>query len=184
MKAINSNGGYSKRQGRAGLVRAGTWAQTMLATGLLIFCSFNLACGKDDSGVIAREKDIPGKFRVGQCLPYAQELYNRFIRAGGEAHLVVYQWHNLHNGVDGQWSSGEGRHAIVVYRDSKGRYYGMDNNTWKPVWLKGQAPGEWAQSFAGMNASTRIVSAKTELALKGRYPDRAAQQVRTQLASK
>jgi hypothetical protein len=183
MKAIHSNEVCDKWQGRAGFVRPATWAQAILATGLIIFCSVSLASGKDDSGVIAREKDIPGKFRVGQCLPYAQELYNRFIRAGGEAHLVVYQWQNLQNGVNGQWSSGEGRHAIVVYRDAKGRYYGMDNTTWKPVWLKGQTPGEWAQSFAGMDASTRIVSAQTELTLKGRYPDRAARQGRVQLAS-
>jgi hypothetical protein len=71
--------------------------------------------------------------------------------AGVEAYRVSFDWSNL-TSVAGQ----AGAHAVVVFKDSRGRYYGVDNMTWKPIWLKGNNSQEWANFIAGMDSSTSV----------------------------
>lgn len=117
----------------------------------------------DDSFSIAREKDIAGKRVSGACLPFAQDLYSRMTEAGGETHLVIFDWKS---------GTGHGTHAIVVYRDSEGRYWGMDNLQNKPVWLAGDNAQAWAEFFAPRFEVT-VRAHKTDPALAGHYADRA-----------
>jgi hypothetical protein len=120
------------------------------------------ALAADDSRTIARNAQVAGKFRKDQCLPFARDLYGQMVQAGGEAHLVVYQWNDAF--AQGQKS---GYHAIVVYRDSSGRYFGVDNLTWKPKWLKGSTPSEWAMFFAGFGKQVAVTQSITEPTLRG-----------------
>lgn len=116
----------------------------------------------DDTFKIARDKTIPGKFGRETCDVFAKELYNRLTQAGGEAHYVVYDWQNP--------GGRSGRHAIVVYRDAQGRYFGMDQSMRTPVWLTGQSPSAWAAWFNGPG-HTRVVRSVTDASLSGEYAD-------------
>lgn len=116
----------------------------------------------DDSWKIALALDIPGKNGWNTCAPYAKELYSRLTRAGGEAYLIVFDWTDANRLSD--------RHAIVVYRDAKGRYWGMDNRANKPVWLEGRNPSEWA-SFFSRTAYTSVYTAYTNPSNYGQYAD-------------
>ena len=146
---------------------------TLVRAALLVVAGNMLIGGlqaEDGSAYLAKSKDVAGKFQVRECNTFAKDLYQKFARSGGEAYLVVYDWTNLKRDFRSQ---GSGRHAIVVYRDAKGRYYGVDNATWKPVWLKGSTPSEWAAFFGGMNLQTSVVSSQTVAANKGQYPNLA-----------
>jgi hypothetical protein len=154
----------SQKNGKVGnLVRA---ALLVVAANVMI----SGVQAEDGSAYLAKSKDVAGKFQVRECNTFAKDLYKRFARAGGEAYLVVYDWTNLKRDFRSQ---GSGRHAMVVYRDAKGRYYGVDNATWKPVWLKGSTPSEWAAFFAGMDQQTSVVSSQTVASNKGQYPNLA-----------
>ncbi len=128
------------------------------------------AQASDDSWSIALGQDIPGKNGWATCAPYAKELYSRIARAGGEAYLIVFDWTDKNNISN--------RHAMVVYRDAKGRYWGMDNRASKPVWLNGNNPSEWV-SFFSRKAYTSVYTAYTNPANYGHYADlsRAPQRV-------
>lgn len=88
----------------------------------------------------AMADDLPGKHIKGSCLPFARELYARLNRAGVEVHLITYAWRK--NAVE------SGIHAFVVYRDEDGRYWGMDNERNRPLWVSGMTPRVWGQSFS------------------------------------
>jgi hypothetical protein len=118
----------------------------------------------DDSFDIALSLDISGKGGWNTCNTFAKELYRRISEAGGEAHYIVYDW------VDDQNFSG--RHAFVVYRDSSGRYWGIDQMCAQPKWLVGSNPKKWAYWFAAPREA-HIVYSQTEPMLAGRYPDRS-----------
>jgi hypothetical protein len=129
-------------------------AATMLAGSVRSFAA-------DDSLAIATARDIPGKYVSGACAPFAENLYQRILSAGGEAHLVVFDW---------QCGSGTGTHAFVVYRDQQGRYWGMDNLQSHPIWLTGSTPKDWAEFFAPRyEVSVKIH--RTDMALLGHYAD-------------
>jgi len=85
---------------------------------------------------MALSLDIPGKGGWTTCYTFAKTLQGRFLRAGGECHLVIYDWTDAYHYSD--------RHAFVVYRDPAGRYWGMDNRSAKPRWMAGKNPTEWA----------------------------------------
>lgn len=116
----------------------------------------------DDSFDIALALDLPGKGGWNTCAPFAKELYGRITRAGGEAYLIVFDWTDDRRLSD--------RHAMVVYRDAKGRYWGMDQQARKPVWLSGNTPQEWAWNFSRA-ARVDIYTAYTNPANKGQYAD-------------
>jgi len=100
----------------------------------------SIGAPSDDTWSIARDFDLPGKYKHRQCDPFAKQLYTNMVNAGGEAHYIVYSYvDNMRN---------KRLHAFVVYRDSKGDFYGMDNMTKKPIWLSGKKPAEWAKRFA------------------------------------
>ncbi len=84
--------------------------------------------------------DLPGKHVKGSCLPFARELYARLNRVGVEVHLITYAWRK---------NAGEsGIHAFVVYRDESGRYWGMDNERYRPLRMNGMTPRAWGQFFS------------------------------------
>ncbi len=130
---------------------------------LLIGGSMPIQAG-DDSFAIARDRSIAGKRISGACLPFAQDLYSRLTKAGGEAHLVVFNWRSP-AGITGT-------HAIVVYRDKEGRYWAMDNLQTAPLWLAGSTPAAWASFFAPRYA-VEVKGHKMDPALAGQYADRS-----------
>jgi predicted secreted Zn-dependent protease len=101
---------------------------------------------------IAKAKDVTGKMESGACESFAQDLFQRMDRAGVEAYHIIYDWQNL------DLRKQTGAHALIVFRDERGRYYGVDNMTWKPVWLQGHTPREWVKFFSGMDTHTQVVS--------------------------
>ena len=132
-----------------------------LAAGLTLLLAVPSQAG-DDTFKIARDRTLPGKFGRETCDVFARELYSRLVHAGGEAHYIVYDWQ-----IPG---GGSGRHAIVVYRDAKGRYFGMDQSRRQPVWLTGNSANQWVGWFSGPG-STRVVREVTEVSLAGQYAD-------------
>lgn len=141
-----------------------TTFSTLLGASLLLAVSAMSLQAGDDSFSIARDKSIAGKRITGACLPFAQDLYSRLTQAGGEAHLVVFDW----RAPGGQ----TGTHAIVVYRDKEGRYWAMDNLQAAPLWLAGSSPASWAAFFAP-RFDVEVKAHRTNPALAGQYADRS-----------
>lgn len=137
------------------------WKTMAVAAGLTVLLALPGQAG-DDTFKIARDRSIPGKFGIETCDTFARELYSRLVQAGGEAHYVVYDWQ-----IPGGRS---GRHAIVVYRDAQGRYFGMDQSRRQPLWLTGNSPDAWAAWFNGPGY-TRVVRSVTDPSLAGAYAD-------------
>ena len=119
----------------------------------------------DDTIAIALDKTLPGKFGINTCDIFARALYKKLVTAGGEAHYVVYNWKT----GEGYWSC----HAIVVCRDAKGQYLGMDQNKRMPVLLVGSTPLEWAQWFNGPG-EVQLVTTFTDSRVSGQYAQLAA----------
>jgi hypothetical protein len=120
-----------------------------LALGLLL--SANVQA--EDMGMkLAKDRSLPGKNQIGECAVYADALFAKMNAAGVEAYRVSFDWTNYTSSP----SSPSGAHAVVVFRDSRGRYYGVDNMTWKPIWLKGSSAQEWTSFIAGMDSSTSV----------------------------
>lgn len=136
------------------------WAVAFLGAALMMSPLQSKA--GDDGWSIALALDLPGKGGWNTCAPYAKELYSRISRAGGEAYLIVFDWTDDHRISD--------RHAMVVYRDAKGRYWGMDQRLNKPIWLSGRTPSEWA-SFFSRAAVVEVRTAYTTPANHGQYAD-------------
>jgi hypothetical protein len=105
----------------------------------------------EDAVWIARAQDIPGKFERGACNIFAKDLFRRYEQAGKEAYYIVYHWEKMEQNIT------SGNHALIVFKDERGRFYAMDNLTWKPVWLRGETPPEWVKFFSGMNVDTRVM---------------------------
>ncbi|MDD5260885.1 MAG: hypothetical protein PHD76_03460 [Methylacidiphilales bacterium] len=125
------------------------------ALGLLAFLSLApmaQAATNADPIKIAKALDIPGKHHTDQCQRFADELFNRLDAAGIEAYKVTFDWESYNVGA----RTRSGAHMFVVFKDSHGRYYGMDNLALRPVWLQGDSPSEWSQFFAGMDMGTNV----------------------------
>lgn len=116
----------------------------------------------DDGWALAMEFGVKGRGGWTTCYAFARSLQERFTLAGGESHLVVYDWTD-----DARLSD---RHAFLVYRDAAGRYWGIDNRASKPRWLHGTTPGEWA-AFWDADKTTRVVADITDRTLEGRAAD-------------
>jgi len=100
---------------------------------------------------LAKDRSIPGKNQIGKCATYANALFAKMNAAGVVAYRVSFDWSKL-TGLSGE----QGAHAVVVFKDSRGRYYGVDNMTWKPIWLKGNNSQEWSTFIAGMDTSAHV----------------------------
>jgi hypothetical protein len=118
----------------------------------LIFAGTWNAVWAENALQIAKSKDVTGKFQQGACDDFARDLFTRYEQAGKEAYHIVYRWEKMDR------ESQNGKHALIVFKDESGRFYAMDNLTWKPVWLKGQTPREWVKFFSGMDVDTQVVS--------------------------
>lgn len=133
----------------------------MLLGGIFLWASLcNFTFAADDSFCIAMGKDIPGKFGWTTCEVFAQSLYQRLTRAGGESYYITFSWTNP--------SGMSGRHAIVVFRDAEGDYWGMDSRAQRPLRVSGNSSSSWARSYC-QGYSVHIASVTTEEKLKGQY---------------
>ncbi|PAW79424.1 MAG: hypothetical protein B9S32_02470 [Verrucomicrobia bacterium Tous-C9LFEB] len=141
------------------------WMGVVLAVcGFFIFSSF--APAKDDGQMLALSQDLPGKNNVGgKGSEFAPELYNRFIKAGGEAHLVTFQWRREFEKAEQARTS-----SVVVFLDAEGRYWGMDMYSKQPVWVPGREPQKWLDRLYP-NLITKLTTVRTESKLAGKYAD-------------
>lgn len=114
----------------------------------------------DDTWRIATQLDIQGKNGWYTCAAFADDLYGQLVAAKGEAHHITFTWASR-EGLSGC-------HALVVYRDSKGNYWAMDNRFSKPVWVEGNSPQEWINSLSSYSQS-KVVRVRTVDSLKGSY---------------
>lgn len=121
-------------------------------TCLIVFLGMGvMAQAVEDIGrKLAKDRSLPGKNHPGECAVYADALFAKMNAAGVEAYRVSFDWSDYLSSP----SADQGAHAMVVYKDNRGRFYGVDNMSWKPVWLKGKNSQEWSAFFAGMNCST------------------------------
>jgi len=138
------------------------YCQFIIILSFLGYFGTSISRAADNSHDIALALNISGKAGLNKCDSFARDLFQRINNAGGEATYVVYDW------VDENRSSG--RHAFIVYRDSKGNYWGMDNVRHNPKWLDGKTPAEWVQNFAS-GVESRLVYAHTNVWLVGCYAD-------------
>lgn len=113
--------------------------QLLIPSTLLAGESAKANRGQGDPFEIALALDLPGKKGWDTCEPFAIALHDRLTKAQNEATLIYYEWSSA--GRVG------GRHAFVAYRDSQGRYWGMDQQLEKPKRLFGSSTQQWAESF-------------------------------------
>ncbi len=109
--------------------------------------------GPDDALRIAKASNIPGKNYPDQCQPFADELFRRMDAAGIEAYKVKFSWESYNFNA----RTRNGAHVLVVFKDVRGRYYGMDNMALQPVWLRGDSAEAWTEFFAGMDLGVRVL---------------------------
>ena len=120
------------------------------------------AATADDGWTLAMEFGVKGRGGWTTCYAFARALQERFSLAGGESHLVVYDWTDEAHFSD--------RHAFLVFRDATGRYWGIDNRAAKPRWLHGTTAPEWA-AFWDPEKTTRVVADVTDWNLRGHTAD-------------
>lgn len=110
---------------------------------------------------LALDRSIPGKGGWTTCYTYATGLQKKFTQAGGESHVVIYNWMQAESGV-------KGCHAFLVYRDAAGQYWGIDAVADRPRWLRGTSPPEWA-TFWDTDKNVQVIADLTDRKLKGRW---------------
>ncbi|SDT93742.1 hypothetical protein SAMN05444156_0897 [Verrucomicrobium sp. GAS474] len=119
----------------------------------------------DDGWEIAAALDVHGKGGWTTCGVFAKDLQHRFTLAGGESHIVVYDWTD---------AAGFGqRHALFVYRDTTGRYWGIDNRHAQPKWLAGTTPAAWVDFWEPDKKSIHLVADVSNPKLAGRSADKS-----------
>jgi hypothetical protein len=145
--------------------RAAALALTLAALGGMALAPASARAGEvpDDGWTLAMEFGVKGRGGWTTCYAFARALQERFSLAGGESHLVIYDW------VDEAHFSD--RHAFLVFRDAAGHYWGIDNRSPKPRWLRGTTPAEWAAFWDG-DKTVQVVSDTTNENLRGRTADR------------
>ncbi len=99
---------------------------------------------------LALDRSIPGKGGWTTCYQYATGLQLRLTMAGIANHVVIYNWNFPALGL-------QGCHAFVVYQDEGGRYWGVDNLSDRPRWLRGTTPPEWA-AFWDADKTVRVLA--------------------------
>ena len=112
---------------------------------------------------IVKALNLPGKFHVGECQSFSDELFRRLDAAGVEAYKVTFNWESYKFNA----RTRAGTHMFVVFKDPRGRYYGVDNMSRRPVWLQGNSPGEWTEFFAGMDMGTGVTNSMASSAVRG-----------------
>ena len=112
---------------------------------------------------IAKALDIPGKFHAGSCQSFSDELFRRLDAAGVEAYKVTFNWESYKFTA----KTRIGTHMFVVFKDNRGRYYGIDNMARRALWLQGNSPGEWTEFFAGMDMGTGVSGYIASSAVRG-----------------
>ncbi|MFZ5805951.1 MAG: hypothetical protein ACOY3I_01905 [Verrucomicrobiota bacterium] len=142
-------------------VSKGNWsyAGRLAMIALLLEGTAFVVKASDDSVRIASSDDIPGKGGFTTCEIFAQELYKRLTRAGGESHLIIFEWNNGRQ---------VGKHAAVVFRDAGGSYWCMDNRDRRPRRVDGRSASSWINNRYD-DYKVRLISAKTDRRLKGQY---------------
>ena len=120
------------------------------------------AKANDPSWDLALSVDVAGKGGWTTCYTFARALQAKFSQAGGESHVVIYDWQD-----ENHFSN---RHAFLVYRDQAGRYWGMDNRAGQPRWLSGSTPTQWAQAW-DHDKAVSVVADQTNPDLAGQSPD-------------
>ncbi|HEY8967000.1 MAG TPA: hypothetical protein VIM58_11175 [Candidatus Methylacidiphilales bacterium] len=119
---------------------------------------------KDDGWEIAASLDVAGKGGWTTCGAFAKDLQHRFTLAGGESHIVVYDW------VD---ADGFGqRHALFVYRDAEGHYWGIDNRHEHPKWLSGTTPADWVAFWEPDKKAVSLIADVSNPKLFGKTADK------------
>ncbi|MEI6306572.1 MAG: hypothetical protein WCP33_07100 [Deltaproteobacteria bacterium] len=102
--------------------------------------------------LIAKSFDLPGRRHTMECQIFADELFRRLDNAGIKAYKITFNWESYTFYARQR----KGAHIYVVFQDSRGRYYGMDNMSTRPVWLQGHGAAEWTEFFAGMDTGTDL----------------------------
>ncbi len=119
----------------------------LVTVGMFIFV-LGFALQAETAWETAISTDLKGKGGWFTCLNYSKDLYARMAQNGHEAHFIIYEWKDENRTM--------GRHAFVVYKDEKGRYYAMDNRLKQPMWLSGENPNQWVNFFAKETANRVI----------------------------
>ncbi len=126
---------------------------------VLVLTGVTTVSARDEAWEISLNVNLQGKGGWFTCLGFAKDLYGRLEMAGGEAHFVIYEWTDSDRRT--------GRHAIVVYRDEKGRHWAMDAKSPQPRWVKGTTPLEWVNLF-GCETENKILHHQTNPQMTGR----------------
>jgi hypothetical protein len=92
---------------------------------------------------------------------YAEKIYDRLTYFEGEAHYLVFDWQDHQGRV--------GRHACVVFRDSKGQYWAMDNRCAKPIWLASNTVSGWLKELNADKSQYTLVNSQTQEQYRGAY---------------
>ncbi len=90
---------------------------------------------------LIRKAKVPGRNQPSQYLLFAHELKKILDAAGVPSHVVIFEWSKTRPVPE------HGTHAILVFRCSDGRNYGLDSTSWPPRWLPDGEPSLWAQYF-------------------------------------
>lgn len=127
--------------------------------------------GDTPAARIAKDASLPGKGKLGECLPFARALQKKFEAAGIPSRIVVYGYEQ--GGVPAISTEGDmapqpsgvgaarGSHVAVVYEDG-GRTYMMDNQSWTPHWVHNATPLQMAQQFSGIQCSVKMARVMPE----------------------
>lgn len=87
---------------------------------------------------MARWKYFQGKQENGACLLYARALHKELVKRGYKAYILGYRWEE---------NCQTGRHAVVLFIDTDQRVYIVDNQTERPVWVRGKDYYELLNQF-------------------------------------
>jgi len=124
----------------------------------------SIRIGDTPAARIAKDASLPGKGKLGECLPFARALQKKFEAAGIPSRIVVYNYEQ--GGVPAITTGGDmvaqptglgafhGSHVVVLYDDG-GRVYAMDNQSWTPRWVHEATPTQMAQQFSGIDCSVK-----------------------------
>jgi hypothetical protein len=133
--------------------------------------AIDIRFGDTPAARIAKDVNLPGKEKTGQCLPFALALQKKFAAAGIASRVVIYGYET--GGVPAVTTSGDilsqpagtgrmrGSHAVVVYDDG-GRIYVMDNQSWTPQWVQRAGAVQIAQQFSGIHCSVKMARVVNE----------------------
>jgi hypothetical protein len=145
-------------------MRAFIAAALMVSTGATCMAG-GVRIGDTPAARIAKDESLPGKGKLGECLPFARALQKKFEAAGIPSRIVVYGYEL--GGVPAISAAGDmvaqptglgairGSHVVVIYKDGE-RTYAMDNQSWTPRWVHDATPKQMAQQFSGIDYSVKM----------------------------